>query len=88
MNRKHIDNYLDFFDLTEHDIFLCEVCGSNQMIDFHHIIKRSNHGDDTVENIIACCRSCHNKAHHREKPHLNQEYLQGVHDRRMKNHLK
>ena len=41
---------------------LCEKCGSIA-VDAHHLVKRSQGGDDSAENIRLLCRECHLKAH-------------------------
>ena len=39
----------------------CEVCGSTSHIDIHH--KDGNFQNNTPENIMVVCRSCHLKIH-------------------------
>lgn len=67
--QEHTKNYfkafkIDFNESGEHDYIACEMC-DNQAVDLHHIerrikgVKRLNHH----KNIIALCRSCHEKAH-------------------------
>lgn len=66
------------------DFVPCEVCGS-RAVDIHHIDARGAGGDqtgekDTIENLMAVCRSCHIKYGDKEQhaPLLNkkhQEYL-------------
>jgi 5-methylcytosine-specific restriction endonuclease McrA len=42
----------------------CELCGRTGHIDPpHHIIFKSQGGDDAPENLITLCRDCHNDAH-------------------------
>jgi hypothetical protein len=67
--KKHTKVYLDFFcrgDFgREYAIVLCEVCG-RVASDTHHIQDRGMGGSknkDYIENLIALCRECHNKAH-------------------------
>ena len=56
--------------------FRCEVCGTYQNLDApHHIIYKSQLGDDHEDNLITLCRSCHNKAH---KKILTEDYLFAV----------
>ena len=46
----------------------CELCRSWQNIDPpHHIIFKSQGGDDTPENLISLCRDCHDDAHGKGK---------------------
>jgi 5-methylcytosine-specific restriction endonuclease McrA len=37
----------------------CEVCFALAPLDVHHVIKRSRGGEDTAENCIGLCRTCH-----------------------------
>ena len=37
----------------------CEVCGRPGRLDCHHIVKRSQRGADTPDNVAALCRRCH-----------------------------
>ena len=80
--KPYTRNYFDFFGIEYdiptgyHDYIDCEVCKS-QAVEIHHIIKKSQGGKDNVENLIAVCRSCHNKAHDET---LKQKDLQRIHD--------
>ena len=67
--QNHTKNYfkafkIDYNESGWHDFIACEMCG-NEAVDLHHIenrikgVKRLNHH----KNIIALCRSCHEKAH-------------------------
>lgn len=50
------------FNLLPHEI-LCEVC-SKKAVDIHHIDAKGMGGSktkDTIENLMAVCRSCHTK---------------------------
>lgn len=39
----------------------CELCGSTKNIDVHH--KDGNYRNNSIENLIVVCRSCHMKLH-------------------------
>ncbi len=43
----------------------CPYCTGESMIDSypHHIIRRSRHGSDALENLITLCMSCHADVH-------------------------
>lgn len=41
---------------------VCEVCGSTHSIDVHH--KDGNYHNNSPENLMIVCRSCHMKQHH------------------------
>ena len=56
---------MDFFDYGIDDIIPCEIC-TNPSVDVHHIIARGMGGSKTkdyIENLMALCRDCHDKAH-------------------------
>lgn len=66
--QKHIKNYFDSVGKDYTDFVSCEVCAC-PAVDIHHIKPRSKFGkktkhlQDLPENLIALCRSCHDKAH-------------------------
>ena len=66
--QRHIRNYLSSIGADESTRIRCEVC-PDLAVDIHHIIPRSKFGSkrkdeqDAPENLIALCRSCHEKAH-------------------------
>jgi len=84
--KKHTKNYFDYFDIDYdiptgyHDYIYCEVCG-RIAVDIHHINFKSQGGKDNIENLIALCRDCHNKAH---AGILTKKHLQEVHDENIK----
>ena len=71
--RTHIKLYLDFHGL--HGEFIpCKVCDA-EANDIHHIEPKGmggTAGKDHIGNLIALCRSCHEKAH---KSELKKDYL-------------
>jgi hypothetical protein len=61
--QKHTKIYIEFFGYDTSDFIECEVCGS-RAVDIHHIDARGMGGSqlkDFIENLMALCRSCHNK---------------------------
>ena len=42
---------------------ICEKCGSNDGVEVHHKIPLVLCGDDTIDNLISLCYSCHMKEH-------------------------
>lgn len=60
--QKHTKVYMDFFGYGEQDFVPCENCGK-RAVDIHHINFRSHCGEDTIDNLIGLCRSCHNAVH-------------------------
>ncbi len=45
------------------DFGTCQVCGSQEKVEGHHIIDHQFAGAATLENIISLCHSCHTKVH-------------------------
>lgn len=45
------------------DIGRCEKCGSNYMLETHHIKSKGSSGDDIESNLICLCWICHRKVH-------------------------
>ena len=45
------------------DLFICQVCGSTEHIEGHHIIDHQYEGAANVDNIISLCHDCHSKVH-------------------------
>jgi hypothetical protein len=41
----------------------CFFCGSNENLEHHHIIPVSEGGDNSHQNLISLCFSCHKKVH-------------------------
>jgi 5-methylcytosine-specific restriction endonuclease McrA len=57
-------------EIRERDNFTCQYCGKKGATDVHHIIPRRIKIDNSPENLITLCRSCHIKIEH-----LTDEYL-------------
>jgi len=60
--QKHTAIYFKYFGFDICDFIQCENCGK-QANDIHHLKFRSQGGTDSIENLIAVCRFCHQKAH-------------------------
>jgi len=41
----------------------CQKCGSLQNLQVHHRKKRSQQGDDALNNLVALCAFCHMGEH-------------------------
>ena len=84
--KRHTKIYMDFFDIDYdiatgyYDYIDCEV-DRKIAVDLHHIIPKSQGGKDDINNIIALCRSCHDKAH---SGILTREYLHKIHNKKKK----
>jgi len=65
--KKHVKIYLEHHAYTGHEFIPCEKCGATA-VDIHHIESKGMGGNpdkDSIENLIALCRTCHEKAHNR-----------------------
>jgi group I intron endonuclease len=51
-------------EVRKRDKFICQLCGKKNATDVHHIIPRRVKIDNSSENLITLCRSCHAKAEH------------------------
>ena len=61
--KNHTKVYLKHFNFTQADWIPCEICGTTA-VDIHHIDCRGMGGTtklDTIENLMAVCRNCHEK---------------------------
>lgn len=38
---------------------ICQICRKRASVDVHHVIKRSQSGDDSKNNLVGLCRHCH-----------------------------
>jgi ATP-dependent DNA helicase RecQ len=47
------------------DGWRCQSCGTMSNLEVHHIRFRSHSGDDSEENLITLCDSCHKLVHRR-----------------------
>ncbi len=67
----HVKNYFEEYGYNESSFIPCEVCKA-KAVDIHHIEPRSKFGtktkhlQDHPENLVALCRSCHDKAHSKQ----------------------
>jgi len=83
--QKYIKNYFEYYQLDEDSNLTCEVCWW-QAEDIHHIQfkssfwKKTKHLQDSIENLIALCRSCHDKAHFKKLEYLDKQELQLIHN--------
>lgn len=82
---RHTKNYLAYFP-SHSGYYDCEIC-NRPATEIHHIKRRSEFGSktkdeqDKIENLIALCRQCHEKAHANI---YTKEFLKEVHEKRMK----
>jgi hypothetical protein len=50
--------------IRKRDNFTCQLCGKKSATDVHHIIPRRIKIDNSPDNLITLCRSCHAKVEH------------------------
>jgi 5-methylcytosine-specific restriction endonuclease McrA len=51
--------------ILSRDGWRCQSCGAMSNLEVHHKQFRSHSGDDSEENLITLCTSCHESAHGR-----------------------
>jgi len=49
--------------VLERDGWRCQVCGSMQGLQVHHLNFRSQAGGDVEQNLITLCAECHEWMH-------------------------
>ncbi|MGO9302200.1 MAG: HNH endonuclease [Candidatus Korobacteraceae bacterium] len=49
--------------VLERDSWRCQVCGSMQNLQIHHLKFRSHSGNDEEPNLITLCVECHELVH-------------------------
>ena len=49
--------------ILRRDGWRCQLCGSMQNLEVHHLRFRSRCGDDSEENLITLCAECHVRVH-------------------------
>ena len=47
----------------ERDNYTCQICGSRNHSEGHHIFDYSFGGAASLDNIVTLCRECHTKVH-------------------------
>lgn len=48
----------------------CFLCGTKQNLTLHHVIPLSQGGDNSEDNLVVLCGSCHQKLHELLEPVL------------------
>ena len=49
--------------VLERDEWRCQKCGSLENLQVHHKIKRSQLGNDSLDNLVTLCAYCHMGEH-------------------------
>lgn len=50
-------------EVLERDGWRCQICGSIQRLQVHHLKFRSHSGSDVKQNLITLCAECHERVH-------------------------
>jgi 5-methylcytosine-specific restriction endonuclease McrA len=50
-------------EVLQRDAWRCQNCGSREDLQVHHKQFRSQSGDDSDENLITLCATCHSATH-------------------------
>jgi 5-methylcytosine-specific restriction endonuclease McrA len=74
---NHAKIYMNYFDLKTPEEVICEGCG-RLASDIHHINGRGE-GKDVIQNLMALCRKCHDRAHS-SKNYVSKEQFQLIHN--------
>lgn len=72
--KAHTRIYMNHFNYGLDDFIPCEACGRNA-VDIHHVQGRGK-DKDVIENLMALCRKCHEKAHNE----LSKSDVQYIHN--------
>ncbi|MFL6438657.1 MAG: HNH endonuclease [Terriglobales bacterium] len=49
--------------ILRRDNWRCQLCGSMRQLEVHHLLFRSHGGQDTEQNLVTLCHSCHSALH-------------------------
>jgi predicted restriction endonuclease len=49
--------------VLQRDGWRCQLCGSMQRLQVHHLKFRGHGGSDSAENLITLCAACHEQVH-------------------------
>jgi 5-methylcytosine-specific restriction endonuclease McrA len=49
--------------VLQRDGWRCQMCGKRANLQVHHILLRSQSGDDIEDNLITLCSECHDQIH-------------------------
>ena len=47
----------------QRDYYTCQICGSTENVEGHHVVDYSFGGASDPDNIITLCHDCHRKVH-------------------------
>ncbi len=49
--------------ILERDGWKCQYCGRRDELQIHHLVRRSQQGEDCEQNLIVLCSRCHRLLH-------------------------
>ena len=58
--------------VRERDKYICQYCGKYRAIEVHHIIPARLGVNNSFDNLITLCRSCHKKIEHLTNKYLDE----------------
>ena len=62
--RLDVESYRELHrQVLERDGWRCQLCGSMQNLQVHHLKFRSHSGGDQEQNLITLCAKCHEQMH-------------------------
>lgn len=47
----------------ERDLYTCQICGSTDCVEGHHILNYQYGGAASIDNIVTLCSKCHKQVH-------------------------
>lgn len=57
--RRTVASAKDWQRIAADKLGPCRVCGGDSLIQLHHVVARSDGGDDVADNIVSLCADCH-----------------------------
>jgi len=54
--------------IKRRDGYVCQICGcrNHKILEIHHIIPKSQGGNNDPDNLVTVCHKCHVKIHNNE----------------------
>jgi 5-methylcytosine-specific restriction endonuclease McrA len=49
--------------VLERDSWRCQICGAMSQLEVHHVQYRTHSGEDSEDNLITLCHTCHTTIH-------------------------
>ncbi len=49
--------------ILDRDGWKCQHCGRRDQLQIHHLVRRSQMGPDTEDNLMTVCSDCHRQLH-------------------------